>query len=279
MKNTISAGLAVVLAVVLSAGACFALEGSDGRKLSGPHYQFNLIGKPHDWECNGKCAESSGNTIMVDLVTESNLIIDGYTPETCPDDYSDAPVVDDPSPKGKKNDEIIKFDDIDLAQKTRIYFNDDDLCGETVESFKIADRDATDNRADICLPLGENDYPEYNVYVRILGKPNKCMDINGLVFYDDTTYESEFYDTGWYWTGSVFLARKGGKSIFYNADDLFDIEWCTGWEDNMDGTYTCTSAEEYSVFSNLFPDYVWQINNYGARNVQVRLYPRQPPVE
>lgn len=279
MKNTILVVLTVLLVAMLSAGAAFGLEGNDGRKLNGPHYQFNLIGKPHDWDCNGKCAESNGNTIMVDLVTQSNLIIEGFTPETCPEDYSDPVFVDEPSPAGKKNDQIIKFDDATVMQKTRIYFNDRDLCGEVVENFKIADRDATDNRADICLPLGDNSYPEYNVYVRILGKPNKCMDINGLVYYDDSLIDSEFYDTGWYWTGSVFLGRKGGKSIFYNADELFDIEWCTEWEDSGDGTYLCTSAEEYSVFSDIFPDYVWQINNYGARNVQVRLYPKQPIVE
>ena len=262
MKKSVFICTAVVLTVVMSIGISFALNGDDGRKLNGPHYQFNIIGHPNS--INGD--NSNGKTIMVPLETEHNLIIPNYTPPECPDDYPEDPVVDEPSPVGRTKDQLIKFLDTELANKVKIYFNDDVLC-DGVTGFDIVDRDATDLRADICLPTESDGTMMYDVYVRILGKPNKCIDINGLVYYDGSGYE----DAGWYWAGSVFLARKGGKSIFINANDLFDIEWCTSW--SADPTPVCLSSQEYSVFSNLFDGYMWQINNYGARNVQVRLYP------
>lgn len=237
----------------------FALTGNDGEKLNGPHYQFNIIGHPNSISGDN----SNGNAVMVPLVTENNLIVEGHTPPVCPDDYPDDPVVDEPSPVGKTKQDLIKFSDTELANKVKIYFNDDEKCAD-VTGFDIVDRDATDLRADICLPTDDGTML-YDVYVRILGKP-KRMDINGLVYYDGSGYE----DAGWYWAGSVFLARKGGKSTFINANDLFDIEWCTNWDL---GTGLCTASQEYSVFSDLFDGYMWQINNYGARNVQVRLYP------
>ena len=263
MKKTVFISLAIVLTVLMSIGVSFALTGNDGEKLNGPHYQFNMIGHPNSISGD----YSNGNTIMVPLETEYNLIIDGYTPPECPDDYPDPndAMVDEPTPVGKTKNQLIKFLDNDLANKVKIYFNDDDMC-DGVTGFEIVDRDATDLRADICLPTESDGTMLYDVYVRILGKPNKCLDINGLVYYDGSGYE----DAGWYWAGSVFLARKGGKSIFINANQLFDIEWCTNW--NLT-TGLCTASQEYSVFSNLFDGYMWQINNHGARNVQVRLYP------
>lgn len=278
MKKILMVTLVFALTLSLGLDVAFALTGNDGRKLSGPHYQFNIIGKPSEWVCQGNCAESNGKTIMIDLETET-LRIREYPlyPEECPNDYTDLPpIIDDERPVGKKNTDIIKYTQDDVANKTKIYFNDSEMC-DGVDGFDIVDRDATapDLEAHICLPVGPA--PEgamlYNVYVRILGKPNKCMDINGLVHYTDTTGGDGFYDTGWYWSGSVVLARKGGKSIFINVDDLFDIWWCTDWNVNDDGSLTCTDAEEYSVFNEIFDGYMWQINNYGVRNVQVRLYP------
>jgi len=264
MKKSVFIGIAIALTVVLCVGVSFALEGDDGRKLYGKHYQFNIIGMPNG---NGIGGDSSnGNTIMVPLDTVK-LTIPGVTPPDCPDNYPDSTVIDDTTPVGKTKDQLIKFTDQELADKTKIYFNDDSECPSVPTGFEIVDRDATDGEAHVCLETGANGAMIYDVYIRILGKPNKCMDINGLVYYDGSGHP----DAGWYWSGTVLLKRKGGKSTFINANDLFDIWWCDTW--SADTTPECTSASEYSVFSTLFDGYMWQINNHGARIVQVRLYP------
>lgn len=259
MKKFLFLSIVCCLALGLSFGVGFA-----GNSLPNtPFVKFNIIGKPGAWTCEGKCAESNGKTIMVDLETEK-LRISGVTPTICPDDYPEDPVVDD-QPGDYKFVSVAT-----MLNKTKIYFNDETNCAG-VSGFDIVDRDATagDLRADICLPT-DNGEMIYDVYVRILGKPNKCMDINGFVFWDDSAAPG-FKTTGWYWSGSVLLARKGGKSEWVLANDLFDIWWCSEITAGV-----CTGVEaEISVFSDFFVDYIWQVNNYGTRIVQVRFYERE----
>lgn len=263
MKKWFMISLVMAVALALGFGAAFAQDG--GYKLSGPHHQFNIIGKPHGWDCSGNCAESNGKTIMVDLVTDI-LRIDGVTPDSCLDDNT---IVDDQP--GQK----IVYEDQALDGKTKIYFNSSDDCvrdeNGVVQEFDIVDRNATapDLEAHVCLPTADDGKMKYDVFVRILGKPNRCMDINGLVYYEGDWYEG----SGWYWSGSIHLARKGGKSQWVKANDLFDIWWCSEPVLDEDGSWLgCDLEEEYSVFSDFFLDYMWQINNRGARIVQVRFY-------
>ncbi len=67
------------------------------------------------------------------------------------------------------------------------------------------------------------------------------------------------------------MNRTKGKQVFINANDLFNVWWCT-----VDTTTdTCMGdAQEISVFSDAFDSYFWNILNDGVKLVQVRIYPR-----
>jgi hypothetical protein len=149
----------------------------------------------------------------------------------------------------------------------RIYF----VQGDT---FEILDRDATDgNGAKIQIPtamiLNEATAQEeavitVDIYMRVLGKPLKCIDIRGLAY--DATQNLYF------WAGTVHLNRKRGKSSFISANELFNVQYCQ--VDELNGGCLEDTEVNVSVFNSVFQDYFWDILNDGTRLVQVRLYLR-----
>ena len=268
------------LTFLLGVGAAFALESQDGTKLSGPHYQFNIIGHPKNVDCIGG-DESNGRAIMVPLKTAP-----GPTELQCT------------PPEGDYQDpQNVFIDDTGATWTTqaptgaRIYFQ----CGP---SFDIIDRDACDDRGTIQVECGERPnplYPDYSdiatekiigyeVFIRVLGKKGTCMNITG--------YALDELHQLWFQTGTVYLNRSTGKSTFVKATDLFDTTWCDvvevlgdvdssgdpiGDDDGICETgeaCECASNEvELSVFNDIFSEYFWNILNNGTRLVQVRLYP------
>ena len=122
-------------------------------------------------------------------------------------------------------------------------------------------RNALDGDATILVPQSMLDATTkgilFDVYIRVLGKPNQCMKIDGYA-YDSAT--------GYWLTGTLYISRKGGKSTFMKINDMFEVQFCATPPD-------CTPAET-SVFADVFEDYFWSITNDGTRIVQVRIYPR-----
>jgi hypothetical protein len=258
--------IAGVFIASLIAGTAIAGNGNNG--LSGPHWQFNIIGHPKNSDAISGDS-SNGRAIMVPL-KNANKSTDLYCPTDTDINFLDdeAPTYTDQEPAG-----------------ARIYF-------EASDRFEIQDRDATDNDgAKILIPTDAGPNPLYNaaecalcsdlngaeqnrcediycevnqvviavdVYVRVLGKPSTCMNINGYA-YDD-------YQGLYFWSGRIELARKAGKATWMNVNDIFTVWWCDA------GDCTNTSAE-ISVFNNVFESYFWDILNDGTRLVQVRLYP------
>ncbi len=242
MRRSAMIGAAAAFILVLGLGSAFAGTLDNNGKLTGPHFQFNLIGHPNN-HFNGDY--SNGRTIMVPLKTEN-----GPTQMVC------------------NVDGVVIHDDIAPATKTsamaggvRLYFKLDD----TIANFVISDRDALDGRAEILVPtslLNADGSIKFDIYIRALGKPNTCMNINAYAVDLDA---NEFY-----YAGSAYISRQTGKSIFVKANDLFDVQFC----DIDPITTECIPESEYevSVFSDLFDQYFWQILNDGSRNVQVRMY-------
>ena len=254
-----------------------AIAGKGNNGLYGKHWQFNIIGHPAK---NGNSIggdNSNGRTIMVPLKN-----VNGNTPELiCPEDGSNfandtEPTVSDPSTNTFVNME---------PDRARIYF---EPSGDP-NTFEIVDRDAIDdNEARIIIPSYAGDNPLYDsaacaectnqrcedifceqyqeiiavdVWVRALGKPGTCMNINGWAY-------DEFQNL-YFWSGRIELARKAGKSTWEPVSDIFSVWWC----DNTT-TETCADTEiELSVFNSVFAEYFWDVLNDGSRNVQVRLYP------
>jgi hypothetical protein len=102
------------------------------------------------------------------------------------------------------------------------------------------------------------------VFIRVLGKPLTCMDINAFAFDEAQGL--------WFWAGSVELNRQTSKSTFVKVNELFNVNFCTG--DTLTGLCTVGTTQELSVFNNVFGSYFWSILNNGTRIVQVRLYPQ-----
>jgi hypothetical protein len=242
----------ISLAVLLVIGMSFSITYADKpiNKLSGAHYGFNIIGHPKNVDVL-KNDNSNGRAIMVPLrnakgpnaiVCEEEEVI--ITPD-------EEPTWTDQMPAGAK-----------------IHF----VAGD---DFEIIDRDATDNDgAEVMVPV-DPDSAELlvDVWVRVLGKPNTCMDIDGYA-YDNA-------QALWFWSGSVDLNRKHGKASWTDVRELFDVWFCQVEFVDTDGdgvadTEQCAegTAEELSVFNNVFEDYFWNILNDGTRIVQVRLYLR-----
>jgi hypothetical protein len=205
---------------------------------SGPHWGFNIIGHPKGISGDA----SNGHSIMVPLrnATGPNEIV-------C-------------------EQEQVKFtDDIEPTFQTqvptgaRIYF----LPGPT---FEIKDRDATDsNGATIQVPVGpDGETISFDMYIRVLGKPNTCMDIDAFALDADQGL--------YFFAGRVDLNRKSGKSVFVKVNELFEVNFCE--VDPQSGTCVPGTEELLSVFNDVFESYFWSILNNGTRLVQVRMYPR-----
>lgn len=244
--------LSLAVAVIFALGSAAAWAGN-GLPVNGPHYQFNIIGHPKNTDAIGG-DDSNGRAIMIPLKNASR-----NTEITCEADQ--ATFTDDMYPVFTNQE----------PAGARIYF-------EAGDHFEILDRDATDsNGATIMVPTvagpdpldpyGTQPVISVDVFIRVLGKPNTCMDINGY---------AEDADQGlWFWSGRVDLNRKHGKSSFIDISEIFDVYWCQTFVD-ISGNIVCdpTTVEELSVFNNVFESYFWSILNDGTRIAQVRLYPR-----
>lgn len=205
---------------------------------SGAHWGFNIIGHPKGISGD----DSNGRSIMVPLRNAT-----GPDQITC------------------EQDQVIFTDDIAPTFQTqaptgaRIYFKP----GTT---FEIIDRDATDaNGATIQVPVQEDgETISFDIYIRVLGKPNTCMDIDAFALDADQGL--------YFWAGRVDLNRKTGKSVFVKVNELFEVNFC---EVDPDSNTCVPGTEELlSVFNDVFSQYFWSILNNGTRLVQVRLYPR-----
>jgi hypothetical protein len=125
-------------------------------------------------------------------------------------------------------------------------------------TFDITDRDATDGDAYIRVP----EPGTWDIYLRPLGKPNQCMNINAWAYDLDQNL--------WFFAGRAEISRKVGKNnnntTWVSTRDLFDVWFC-----NTDGAACIDTPVELSVFDNVFEDYFWSILNDGQRLVQARL--------
>jgi hypothetical protein len=237
--------LPIVTLCILSLGCGIAFAGnlSTGGTLSGKHYTINLIGHKNAYNGNGDT--SNGSTIFIPLKTTNNS-----TSFACEEVGSNNQVqfIDDQLPT---------FTNVEPANGVRINF-------KAGTSFDITDRDATDGSAEVVVPVaGAGKYITYDVYMRVLGKPNTCMDIDG--------YAYDQQQGMWFLSGHVDVNRTTGKSTFVKVTDLFDVWFCNV----VAGVCDPATVREISVFDDVFDGYFWQIQNDGTRLVQIRLYPRQ----
>lgn len=250
MRQILTFALVMAAATIFGSGISFAGNGAP----SGKHFQFNLIGKK-----NGGISgdESNGRSIMIPLETSRKPSKGGG--EAICGDYT---IDDFKESGGVKYEEESSTENLGMALPSggvKLYW---DRCPECTD-FEITDRDATDGEARIDVPtslLDQDSYITFDVYIRVMGKPMQCMEING--------YAYEPIGGLYYKSGTVYLS-KNGKTTFTKINDIFEVWYCVEVET---ATGTEIECEEFSVFDPMFRDYLWDIANEGTKVVQVRLY-------
>lgn len=237
MRKTIGLNVVMlVIAMAFTSGTAFAGKAITGSGApSGPHWNINIIGHPK----GGIGGDySSGHAIMIPLrnvARRGDLVCD----------VDGVRLVDDIAPTWETSE----------PTGAKIYFVPGD-------HFEIMDRDATDSDgARIMVPVDSATGDiKFDVYMRVLGKPNQCMNIKA--------YAYDLEQNLWFLAGTVYVSRNTGKSTFVRANDLFRVWFC-----KVDTTTNnCTDTTNLSVFDDVFESYFWNILNDGTRLLQVRLY-------
>lgn len=258
MKGKILFAAVGAAAMLALAGPSMAAKGGNGPKAEDPvedwsngapsgfHYAVNLIGVTNSDQLPDGGEGSGGSAVFIPLTTatgpDSIICTDDSNNQTWYIEDTEATYVNSKPAGGAK-----------------IYFTP-----TTSGKFEILDRDATDqDGAEIQVPVGDTSegsrYILLDLYVRVLGKPGGCAEIQGWA--EDTNQNA------WFWSGTIALDRKTGKSTFVKATEIFDVHYC-------DISDCINTTQELSVFNNLFEDYFWEILNDGTRLVQLRFFPR-----
>jgi hypothetical protein len=222
------------------------LAKDDVIKLSGAHFNLNLLGKDN---CpGGDMTDSSRHTIFVKL------------------NFSD------PDPDNiLGNGNVADVPDVvaELDKTNKIF-----LAGG--DAFEVTDGNAC-NKGGAAFTLPWDVASSWEIYVRALGKPGGTGDIvlcgiadnDGIADPsdgDEIVCNSEDND--------VDLERKAGRSLWKNVTrELTTLEYLilTGYDANGDPVYVADTAV---LFDSDFYQYFWDYDNNGLRLVQLRFYPK-----
>ena len=253
--------------------AALALPADAGNGLpNGQHYNVNIIGVPkaeRSGFLGGKADTSRGHTIFIPLKTSkrprNSAVVNEETICTDLTDGAQTEFVDEAGPT---------FSTEEPDGKTRIYFD-----ANTTGSFEITDRDALDGSARVSIPVdSDNNEVIVDLYARVLGKPGGCAELSGYAFEDPDAGGVNPLDLWWY-SGSILVNRKHGKSAWIGATDIFETEYCLlalDEEGNPIEPLECAEGTEetLSVFDDIFSEYFWEVNNHNTRLIQLRFYLR-----
>jgi hypothetical protein len=133
---------------------------------------------------------------------------------------------------------------------------------------QVKDGNACD-RGGALLQLPIDVSTTWRAYARALSKPNTSMHITscGIDVGDDgiadTADDVAVCSTG----NPLMLQRKSGKPVTTNATDELLFVCVDGTGDN------CAGGTKVPVFADTFLSYFWDVDNFGLRNAQIRLYP------
>lgn len=154
------------------------------KNFSGPHFNLNIIGVPHD-KLNGGFNNSNRHTIFIPLYS------DWYV-DPCQSGGST-------SNKGETVGAVAELPD--KGVRLRIGASDD-------STFQVLDGNATDDKyAELLMPASPNGY---DVYISGKGKPGGCLDIDA--------YAVDYgIDTTMFFIGHVDVDRRTGRPTWQNA--------------------------------------------------------------
>jgi hypothetical protein len=154
------------------------------------------------------------------------------------------------------------------------------------EEFAVLDKNGTDGRAEFQLPNPDpncDGVTDYSVFVRARGTPGGSAKIQSCYEIVGDTGEIETYCAADYLGGvePITVGRcKGciGEKKFDNVSkDLLyvDMMVCLEWGVDDAGEAICLIQEVVQVplFGEDVEGYLWEYDNYGLKNCQMRFYP------
>ena len=135
--------------------------------------------------------------------------------------------------------------------------------------FDVLDYNGTDGEASFQLPnpdVNGDGTTDYSVYVRVVGTPGGNGTLQSC-FQDSTgTFCAADFVGG---VEPIQLGRTKGKQTFQNVSaNLLFVDVCTAF----DATGACTKTSQIPLFSDSTLNYLWQYDNNGLKNVQLRFY-------
>ena len=140
--------------------------------------------------------------------------------------------------------------------------------GPTGSQPQVLDGNACDkNGALFQLPIDVS--TTWTAYARALSKPETGMNITscgvdeGPDLLPNTADDVVICSTG----NPLMLQRKSGKPVTINATDELLYVCVGGTGDN------CQGGTKVPLFTDTYYLYFWNVDNFGLRNAQIRLYP------
>lgn len=258
------------LILMMFAGTAWALESEDGTKLTGMHYNLNIIGVQNPKTADMDSDTGTGGVIFVNLSgkTKIGLVESGSAdaPFVDPDDYA---VLDK---NGTDNDgALIALPDPGLDP----YIVGDDMTDVDTMS-------------------------DYSIFIRPLGKPlgyakiTTCATVIASEFFDyfdkdGVTVLNDAAELGGVASieqvGQDVTFRNKGKTTFVNvtAELLTIVLKVEVWVDaNDDGITTADELEivyaRIPIFDDILMGEYWEYDNTGLKLLQVRFYPIETDV-
>jgi len=242
--------------VMMFAGLAWSLTGSDGQKLSGQHYNLNIIGVK-----NAKTADmddSSGHVIFVLLSGHSKInLVDSAEVEGLEDDFA-----------------VLDKNGTDSDGATFA------LPKPGFDPYIVGQTDGVDTISD------------YSVYVRPLGKPGGWATITTCAELLDSTFGGllpnavldDIMNSPGYFGGYASVEQVGqditmrtkGRTSFTNVTaQLLSIVFQVSFD--LDGDGTIEEGEYVYVRVPIFDDSLqgeyWDYDNHNLKLLQVRFYP------
>jgi hypothetical protein len=250
---------------MMIAGTAWALEAADGTKLTGAHYNLNIIGVKNAKTADMDSDYGTGGVIFVNLSGKSKigLVMSGSAdaPYIDPEDYA---VLDKNGTDG--DGALLALPDPGLDP----YIVGQDMTGVDTAS-------------------------DYSIFVRPLGKPlgyakiTTCAEVIESEFLDyfDKDGVRVLNDAAYFGgvasieqVGQDVTFRNKGKTTYVNvtAELLTIVLKVDVWTDTNDNNYEDAGEIEtvyarIPIFSDILQGEYWEYDNSGLKLLSVRFYP------
>ena len=255
---------ALVFAMMI-AGTAWALESEDGTKLTGKHYNLNIIGVKNPKTADMDSDHGTGGVIFVNLSGKSKigLVESGSAdaPGIDPEDYA---VLDKNGTDG--DGALLALPDPELDP----YIVGQDMTGvDTMSDYSIFARPLGKPlgyaKITTCAEVVESEFLDY-------------FDKDGLEILNEAAYSSGVASIEQ--VGHDVTFRNKGKTTYVNVTaELLTIVlkvnvWVDLTDDGLqDENEIETVYARIPIFSDILQGEYWEYDNYGLKLLSVRFYP------